>query len=195
MAVNIHSMWAPVAVTWHKTRWLRFSPSPFSEVMSNRQQQSSLGFAPLKGRGARFAISLGDGPAEIIDESYNANPGSMRAALSLLGAARPGAGGRRIAVLGDMLELGADSGAFHAGLASPVEDAHADLVFACGSDMRALYDALPVSRRGAWGATSSDIAPDVVRTSRAGDVILVKGSLGSRMAVVLDALKAAGRAV
>jgi UDP-N-acetylmuramoyl-tripeptide--D-alanyl-D-alanine ligase len=151
-------------------------------------------FAPLKGRGARIAVSLGDGPAEVIDESYNANPSSMRAALSLLGAARPGSGGRRIAVLGDMLELGADSGALHAGLVSPVEDAHADLVFACGSDMRALFEALPASRRGGWGATSSDIAPDVVRSSRAGDVILVKGSLGSRMAVVLDALKAAGRA-
>ena len=151
-------------------------------------------FSALKGRGARIAISLGNGAAEVIDEVYNANPASMRAALSLLGAARPGSGGRRIAVLGDMLELGVDSAALHASLAAPVEDARADLVFACGRDMRALFDALPASRRGSWGATSSDIAPDVVRSSRAGDVILVKGSLGSRMAVVLDALKSAGRA-
>ncbi len=152
------------------------------------------GFSALKGRGARFAISLGNGPAEIIDESYNANPASMRAALSVLGAAQPGAGGRRIAVLGDMLELGGESTALHAALAPPVEDARADLVFACGRDMRALFEALPTSRRGAWGPTSSDIAPEVVRSSRAGDVILVKGSLGSRMAVVLDALRSAGRA-
>jgi UDP-N-acetylmuramoyl-tripeptide--D-alanyl-D-alanine ligase len=150
-------------------------------------------FSPLKGRGARLAIGLAEGSAEIIDESYNANPASMRAALALLGASRPGAGGRRIAVLGDMLELGTESAALHAALAGPAEDAGADLIFACGPDMRALFEALPASRRGAWGATSSDIAADVVRTSRGGDVILVKGSLGSRMAVVLDALKSAGR--
>jgi UDP-N-acetylmuramoyl-tripeptide--D-alanyl-D-alanine ligase len=151
-------------------------------------------FSALKGRGARFAISLVEGAAEIIDESYNANPASMRAALSLLGTARPGSGGRRIAVLGDMLELGSDSAALHAALATPVEDARADLVFACGCDMRALFEALPASRRGMWGVTSSDIAAEVVRSSRAGDVILVKGSLGSRMAVVLDALRSARRA-
>jgi len=159
-----------------------------------RAASALAGFSALKGRGARLDISLGEGAAQVIDESYNANPASMRAALSLLAAARPGAGGRRIAVLGDMLELGAESTALHASLAAPVEDARADLVFACGRDMRALFDALPASRRGSWGATSSDIAPDVVRSSRAGDVILVKGSLGSRMAVVLDALKSAGRA-
>ena len=152
------------------------------------------GFSALKGRGARVAITLGNGSAEIIDESYNANPASMRAALSVLGETQPGSGGRRIAVLGDMLELGQDSPALHAALAPPVENAHADIVFACGRDMRALFDALPVSRRGAWGPTSSDIALEVVRSSRAGDVILVKGSLGSRMAVILEALKSAGRA-
>jgi UDP-N-acetylmuramoyl-tripeptide--D-alanyl-D-alanine ligase len=150
-------------------------------------------FSALKGRGARFAISLGEGVAEVIDESYNANPASMRAALSLLGSAKPEAGGRRIAVLGDMLELGTDSTALHAALASPVEDARADLVFACGRDMRALFDALPATRRAMWGASSSDIAPEVVRSLRVGDVLLVKGSLGSRMAVILDALKSAGR--
>lgn len=152
------------------------------------------GFSALKGRGARFAVTLHDGPAEIIDESYNANPASMRAAFSLLGTARPVSGGRRIAVLGDMLELGADSAALHAALATPIEDAQADIVFACGRDMRALFEALPESRRGAWGETSSDIAPEVVRSSRAGDVILVKGSYGSRMAIILDALRSAGRA-
>jgi UDP-N-acetylmuramoyl-tripeptide--D-alanyl-D-alanine ligase len=148
-------------------------------------------FSALKGRGARFALPLAGGAAEVIDESYNANPASMRAALALLGAARPGGGGRRIAVLGDMLELGDESAALHAGLAAPVEEARADLVFACGRDMRALFDALPLSRRGAWGETSSAIAPEVVRASRPGDVILVKGSLGSRMAVILDQLKSA----
>ncbi len=146
-------------------------------------------FSALKGRGARFALALAGGSAEIIDESYNANPASMRAALALLGSAKPIGGGRRIAVLGDMLELGAESPSLHAALSGAVEDAHADLVFACGRDMRALFDVLPASRRGVWGETSSAIAPQIVRTLRPGDVALIKGSLGSRMSTILDALK------
>ena len=152
------------------------------------------GFSALKGRGARLALPLPGGAVEIIDESYNANPASMRAALALLAEATPGSGGRRIAVLGDMLELGPQSAALHAGLANAVESANADLVFACGREMRALYEALPPSRRGSWGATSSEIAPQIVRAVRAGDEVLIKGSLGSRMAVILDALKAGGGA-
>jgi UDP-N-acetylmuramoyl-tripeptide--D-alanyl-D-alanine ligase len=114
----------------------------------------------------------------------------MRAALALLGAATPKNGGRRVAVLGDMLELGPESASLHASLADAVERAQADLVFACGRDMRALFEALPQSRRGGWCETSEKIAPDVVRALRAGDEVLVKGSLGSRMAVILDAIKA-----
>jgi UDP-N-acetylmuramoyl-tripeptide--D-alanyl-D-alanine ligase len=151
-------------------------------------------FSALKGRGARLAVPLAGGAIEIIDESYNANPASMRAALALLARAKPRAGGRRIAVLGDMLELGPQSAALHADLADAVEDAKIDLVFACGRDMRALYETLPPSRRGSWGETSSEIAPEIVRAVRAGDEVLIKGSLGSRMAVILDALKARGGA-
>jgi UDP-N-acetylmuramoyl-tripeptide--D-alanyl-D-alanine ligase len=151
-------------------------------------------FSALKGRGARFAVPMAGGAIQVIDESYNANPASMRAALALLAAAKPGKGGRRIAVLGDMLELGPQSAALHADLASAVESAQADLVFACGRDMRALYDALPPSRRGSWRQTSSEIAPEIMRSLRAGDEVLIKGSLGSRMAVILDALKAGGGA-
>jgi len=156
--------------------------------------RSLASFAALNGRGARFTLPLPDGPAEVIDESYNANPASMRAALALLGSAVPENGGRRIAVLGDMLELGIASASLHRELASAVEDARADLVFACGRDMRALYERLPSSRRGAWGETSATIAPKVVEALRAGDRVLIKGSLGSRMAVILDALKAGGGA-
>lgn len=152
------------------------------------------GFSALKGRGARFVLPLADGAIEIIDESYNANPASMRAALALLGEAKPGTGGRRIAILGDMLELGPQSATLHADLAPAVDEAKADLVFACGRDMRALYDALPPSRRGSWGKTSSDIAPEILRALRAGDEVLIKGSLGSRMAVILEALKSGGGA-
>jgi len=144
-------------------------------------------FAALKGRGQRFTIKIGVGAAEVIDESYNANPSSMAAAFALLGAANAR---RRIAVIGDMLEMGPDSPAHHAGLARDVESARADLVFACGANMKALWDALPASRRGAYGAVSADIADRVVAAVGAGDVVLVKGSLGSRMAVIIDALKA-----
>ena len=139
-------------------------------------------FAPLKGRGARFAV----GGAEVIDESYNANPASMAAALALLGASK----GRRIAVLGDMLELGADAAAHHAGLLKPIEDAHADLVFLSGPNMKALWDRLPASRRGAWTETSAGLVAPLGQALQSGDVVLVKGSNGSKLSVVIDALRA-----
>src|SRR4029077_20320006 len=92
-------------------------------------------FVALKGRGARFST----GGVEVIDESYNANPASMAAALALLGAAK----GRRIAVLGDMLELGEDAASHHVSLAAPIEDARTDLVFLCGAQMNSLWEELP----------------------------------------------------
>jgi UDP-N-acetylmuramoyl-tripeptide--D-alanyl-D-alanine ligase len=141
-------------------------------------------FAALKGRGARFTA----GGIDVIDESYNANPASMNAALALLGNAK----GRRIAVLGDMLEMGPDARAHHAGLAAPLEAARVDLVFACGMQMQALWDALPASRRGAHAATSSELVPLLLAATQRGDTVLVKGSLGSKMAVIVDALKARG---
>jgi len=143
-------------------------------------------FAALKGRGQRFAIKAVGGAAEVIDESYNANPSSMAAAFALLGASKAR---RRIAVVGDMLELGSDAAVHHAGLSRDVESARADLVFACGPNMKALWEALPSSRRGAYGLTSTEIADAVTGAIREGDVVLVKGSFGSRMAVIVDALK------
>ncbi|HEX2762022.1 MAG TPA: UDP-N-acetylmuramoyl-tripeptide--D-alanyl-D-alanine ligase, partial [Rhizomicrobium sp.] len=96
-------------------------------------------FAPLKGRGARFSA----GGVQVIDESYNANPASMAAALALLGAAA----GRKIAVLGDMLEMGEGGIAHHARLAGPIDANSVDMVFASGAQMKALWDALPTARR------------------------------------------------
>jgi UDP-N-acetylmuramoyl-tripeptide--D-alanyl-D-alanine ligase len=147
-------------------------------------------FAALKGRGARFTISADGGTATVIDESYNANPASMVAALALLGSTEPGKGGRRIAVLGDMLEMGPEGEALHAELARDVEAAKTDLVFANGAQMAALWAVLPASRKGAYGATSRDIVDQLVGTVRGGDVVLVKGSLGSKMAVFIDVFKA-----
>ena len=149
-------------------------------------------FSALKGRGARFKVKAGSGSAEVIDESYNANPASMTAALALLGSANAK---RRIAVLGDMLEMGTDGASHHAALARDIEAARVDLVYANGTQMKSLWDALPASRHGAYGALSSDIASAVVDGLQAGDVVLVKGSLGSRMATIIDALKARGIAV
>ncbi|HSC17484.1 MAG TPA: UDP-N-acetylmuramoylalanyl-D-glutamyl-2,6-diaminopimelate--D-alanyl-D-alanine ligase [Rhizomicrobium sp.] len=149
-------------------------------------------FSALKGRGARAQIPFGSGRIGLIDESYNANPASMAAALESLAAAQPQAGGRRIAVLGDMLELGADAPALHASLASHIESAHLDLVFACGPLMQALWDALPLSRRGAYAENSAALAPQLLSALRPGDVVLVKGSFGSRMSAIVEALKAPG---
>jgi UDP-N-acetylmuramoyl-tripeptide--D-alanyl-D-alanine ligase len=142
-------------------------------------------FTALKGRGARFTW----GEIEIIDESYNANPASMAAAIGLLGDARPKQSGRRIAVLGDMLELGGNAAELHRGLAGPLGAARAELVFLCGPQMESLWQAIPERNRGAYAEKSSELAPELMRHLRAGDVVLVKGSFGSRMAVIIDALK------
>lgn len=141
-------------------------------------------FAALKGRGARFAA----GGVDVIDESYNANPASMAAALALLGAAK----GRRIAVLGDMLEMGPDGSAHHAALAAPIEAAKTDLAFLCGAQMKALWDVLPAARRGAWAPTSAELTPQLTAALKDGDTVLVKGSNGSKLSVIVDALKARG---
>ncbi len=144
-------------------------------------------FSALKGRGEQSSLAIKGGKIRLIDESYNANPASMVAALHNLGGT-PGA--RRIAVLGDMLELGPEGAALHAGLYDAVEAARADLVFLCGAQMAALWDKLPASRKGVYGAKSADIVAAVTSALRDGDVMLVKGSLGSKMAVIVDALKA-----
>jgi UDP-N-acetylmuramoyl-tripeptide--D-alanyl-D-alanine ligase len=145
------------------------------------------GFAAVAGRGARREIPAPGGTALLLDESYNASGASVRAALAVLGL-QPAA--RRVAVLGDMLELGEAGWAEHAALA-PAIAANADLLFACGPLMRAPYDAIPPEQRGAHAADSAALAPIVAEAVRAGDAVLVKGSLGSRMARIVTALQPA----
>ena len=147
------------------------------------------GFAPQQGRGARLALTSASGPFTVIDESYNANPASMRAALALLGAVTPGAGGRRIAVIGDMLELGPDSATMHAALAAELSRNDVDLLFGAGPLTRALYDAAPLAMRAAWAERSNDILPRLADALRGGDVVMVKGSNGSRMGPVVAGLR------
>ena len=135
-------------------------------------------------------MTLSGGTAELVDESYNASPASMRAAFAVLAALVPGKGGRRIAVLGDMLELGDKSAQLHAALAEPLLQAKADLVFTVGREMRALHDALPAAQRGAHAATAAEMVDIVAQRLRPGDVITVKGSFGSRMGEVVKRLLA-----
>jgi UDP-N-acetylmuramoyl-tripeptide--D-alanyl-D-alanine ligase len=145
----------------------------------------------MKGRGARQRLELpGGGGAILIDDSYNANPASVKAALAVLGRAAAKDGGRRIAVLGDMLELGAEAAEMHATLSDDVMAQGIDLVFTCGPMMGGLAEALPAERLGAHAPDSGALAEILVPQVRNGDVILVKGSLGSRMARVVEALEA-----
>jgi len=153
---------------------------------------AALALAELKaisGRGAPIDLDLPGGHALVIDESYNANPASVDAALALLGQAPVGTQGRRIAVLGDMLELGPQGKALHRGLVAPVEANSVDLVFCCGPLMHSLWQALPASRRGGYAEDSAALEAQVVPAIRAGDVVMVKGSLGSRMAPIVKALQ------
>jgi UDP-N-acetylmuramoyl-tripeptide--D-alanyl-D-alanine ligase len=144
---------------------------------------------PAAGRGTRINLGLPDGRALLIDESYNANPASMAAALAVLGHSPVGRNGRRIAVLGDMLELGPEGPALHCGLAKPVAASAVDLVYCCGPLMRSLWEALPSASRGGYAENAAALEPVVLDAIREGDVVMVKGSLGSKMGPIVSALE------
>lgn len=159
---------------------------------------------PPAGRGTREEVCLDRGDAEavmeLIDDAFNANPTSMSAALEVLAAAQPKDGlgrvskGRRIAILGDMLELGPAERAMHAGLAQLDYITDLDLVHCVGPRMRALHEALPQAQRGKWFEGAPEMAAVVHRLVDAGDVVLVKGSKGSKVSTVVDALRKLGQA-
>ena len=144
--------------------------------------------APV-GRGQRTVLNVAGGTILLIDESYNANPASMRAALQAMSTTPRVACPRRIVVLGDMLELGPKSADFHTGLAAPLDAADADLVFAVGPMMRQLFDVLPGSKQGGWAARSQDLSRQLLATVKPGDAVMIKGSLGTNMAPLVTALK------
>jgi UDP-N-acetylmuramoyl-tripeptide--D-alanyl-D-alanine ligase len=149
------------------------------------------GASPAKGRGVRERLRMEGGELMLIDESYNANPASVGAALALLGQTQPGWGGRRIAVLGDMLELGETGPALHAGLLEPMDAAKVDVLYAAGPLMANLWDRVPSGRRGAYAATSETLRDAVLAGLKPGDVVMIKGSLGSRMGPLVEAIRAA----
>jgi len=143
---------------------------------------------PAAGRGTRVKLELPEGQALVIDESYNANPTSTRAALALLGQAPLGPNGRRIAVLGDMLELGPTSEDLHRGLVEAIRDNGIDLVYCAGPLMAALWEALPAARRGGYAKSAAELEPLLVAAVRAGDALMVKASAGSRLGPIVKAL-------
>ncbi|MFN3838197.1 MAG: UDP-N-acetylmuramoyl-tripeptide--D-alanyl-D-alanine ligase [Brevundimonas sp.] len=150
--------------------------------------QALAGFQPLAGRGQTRTVTTPDGAFTLIDESYNANPLSMAAGFKSLGARA--VSGRRVVVLTDMLELGDQSRSLHEGLAGPIDAAGLDLIHLAGPQMRWLYDALPVSRRGLWRETAAELAAEAALLVAPGDVVMVKGSNGSKASLVAKALAA-----
>jgi UDP-N-acetylmuramoyl-tripeptide--D-alanyl-D-alanine ligase len=147
------------------------------------------GWRAQPGRGRRIVIEAKDGRVAIIDESYNANPASMRAGLATLGLTPRAEFKRRVAVLGDMLELGGRGPRLHLDLLEFIDAAGVDVVFACGELMAGLYDSLPASRQGAYAKTAEQLIPALTKGVGPGDVIMIKGSFGSRLAPLVEALK------
>jgi UDP-N-acetylmuramoyl-tripeptide--D-alanyl-D-alanine ligase len=136
---------------------------------------------------------------DLIDDAFNANPASMAAALDVLGAAEPQDGvgrraeGRRIAILGDMLELGPTEAALHAAIADHPAMPRIHVVHCVGPRMKSLWSALPPARRGEWHDTAEALAARAHHLADAGDVVLVKGSKGSKVSLVVTALRRLGQ--
>jgi UDP-N-acetylmuramoyl-tripeptide--D-alanyl-D-alanine ligase len=127
----------------------------------------------------------------MLDESYNANPTSMGAAIALLAQLKPRGAGRRIAVLGDMLELGPEAPALHAGLAKALVAASVDQLYVAGALMRHLWEKAPEAMRAGAAPDAKALAPAVVAAARDGDIVMVKGSNASKVSEIVAALKAA----
>ncbi len=145
-------------------------------------------FQGVHGRGIRYLINPGNGVIELIDDSYNANPTSMTAALKLLGELQPRTGGRKIAVLGDMLELGHSADSMHANLLEDVIAANVDLTFTVGSHMLNLHSSLSPLQRGPHAHHADALISSVISVLGSGDVVLVKGSHGINMGCIVSAL-------
>lgn len=151
-------------------------------------------FEPLAGRGQIAIVPAPGGAFTLIDESYNANPLSMAAGFRSLGARPVPPGGRRVVVLTDMLELGDRSRALHEGLAAAIDAAGLDLVHTAGAEMKWLHHVLPATRRGLWCETAAELAVGAAELVAPGDVVMVKGSNGSKASLVAKALAALGGA-
>lgn len=147
------------------------------------------GAKALKGRGHREEIQLAGGSFTLIDESYNASPAAMRAAFAVMAGLPIATGGRRIAILGDMRELGREGPALHQGLRDDLVAAGIDAAYLVGPLMGELFALLPEKLRAAHTSDSVAMAALAPRAIRAGDIVLVKGSLGTRMAPIVEAIR------
>lgn len=143
---------------------------------------------PEKGRGRRYRLSIDGGHFTLIDDSYNANPASMRAAIALLRDTIPGTGGRRIAILGDMLEMGEFSAQVHAELKEPLAEAGIGDVWIGGPEMVALRDAIGDEARVEYRDSAAGMEQFVLQAVRPGDVIVVKSSKSSGFSRIVTAL-------
>jgi UDP-N-acetylmuramoyl-tripeptide--D-alanyl-D-alanine ligase len=144
----------------------------------------------LPGRGRCHELPWRGGTLTLIDESYNASPASVQAAIEVLGGIAPRAGGRRVAILGDMLELGATAEQLHRALAAPLAAAKVDRVFLFGDNVVALHEALPAERRGGLWPSAEAAIPDLLNLLQPGDVVTVKGSHAVRTSRIVDRLLA-----
>ncbi|MEM9706983.1 MAG: UDP-N-acetylmuramoyl-tripeptide--D-alanyl-D-alanine ligase [Pseudomonadota bacterium] len=150
-------------------------------------------FSAGAGRGARLTLDIGGKTVEVHDESYNANPTSMRAAIEVLAATSPKEGARRIAIIGEMLELGPDAPRYHAEIANDLASAQVARVYAAGGLTEHLWTALPEAMRGGFAAKAEEIAAMLIDDVRDGDIILVKGSNASKVGDVIKRLESAGK--
>ena len=160
------------------------------------------GWVPPAGRGTREVIQIDsaneDESLSLLDDAFNANPTSLAASLEVLAAATPTDNvgrivkGRRVAILGDMLELGVQEAQMHKDLAQNPHLLQCDLVHCAGPLMRHLWEALPDHLQGCMAETAGDLAAQVSRLVDAGDVVLVKGSKGSKVSLVVDAIRKLG---
>ncbi len=160
-------------------------------------------WAPPAGRGTAETVFLdaakSDEYLDLIDDAFNANPMSLAASLEVLASRTPRDGvgrwhaGRRIAILGDMLELGPDEIALHKNVANDSSLQNVSLVHCVGPRMKHLYDALPEEKRGRWAQSATDLLPQIAKLVDSGDVVLVKGSKGSKVSLVVDAIRKMGQ--
>jgi len=144
------------------------------------------GWRPPAGRGARWVV----GAINLIDDSYNANPLSVAAALDVLAHST----GRRVAILGDMLELGPDEVTLHRAISQNENLKNINTIHCVGPLMKHLYETLPAPKRGEWFETSDQLAAKIKKLLTDGDVVMVKGSLGAKMGLIVDAIKNLGDA-
>jgi UDP-N-acetylmuramoyl-tripeptide--D-alanyl-D-alanine ligase len=163
-----------------------------AEAMGADLAIAALSLADLSagsGRGQRTELHAPGGTFTLLDESYNANPASMRASMALLAQLDVGLRGRRIAVLGDMLELGPTGPELHRSLIETVLEHNLDLVFCAGPLMKNLWQVLPADKRGGYAATAAELQAAVLDVIQSGDALMIKGSLGSRMGPIVSAIK------